>query len=394
MTTKITQRTLASLEATGKRQFIRDAETVGFLIEVSAKGKATYCVEKRIKGQRSAKHIRVGDVDLVPLVDARAEAKKLLLQASQGVDPRFQADREEPAPETLSGALKTYLSVKRHTLRESTLKDYQKTFNNCLGDWKDLPTRQLSKRMVQDRYAELLEEKSPAYVNKTFRNLSAVLNFHDITPNPCDILSKKGLRVQSQPRTRFLSGREIYDIMQTRSTFKLRVTNILLFLLLTGLRKSEALKLTWGDVKDGQIFIRDTKNKKDHVIPLVGLIKETLGERRSDDKPVFGYTDASLRTAVDKFKDVHPFKEDWTLHDLRRTFSEHMNLIGYSEQDIAVANNQASIGVTRKHYLAGQLAKQELLIRMYRDLEAQYTYYQYDNGGSIRKVPDDWEPID
>jgi len=392
MTAKITQRTLASLEATGKRQFIRDAETVGFLIEVSAKGKATYCVEKRIKGQRSAKRIRIGDVDLVPLVDARAEAKKLLLQASTGVDPRFQADKEEPAPETLSGALETYLTLRKHKLKESTARDYRKTFNNCLADWKDLPTRQLSKGMIRTRYAELIATKSPAYVNKTFRNLSAILNFHDINPNPCDVLTKKGLRVQSQPRTRFLSGREIYDVMQIRSTFKHPVTNILLFLMMTGLRKGEALKLTWADIKNGQIHIRDTKNKKDHVIPLVGILEELIGKSGAEEKLVFGYTEASLRTAVDKFKEDYPFKEDWTLHDLRRTFSEHMNLIGYTELDIAVANNQTSYGVTRKHYLAGQLAKQELLTRMYRDLEAQYRYYEYDHGGAIKKVPDNWEP--
>ncbi|WP_417605094.1 tyrosine-type recombinase/integrase [Primorskyibacter flagellatus] len=393
MPTKITQRTLASIEATGKRKFIRDTDTRGFLIEVSAKGKATFCVEKRIKGQASAKRIRIGDVDLVPLVDARQEAKRILLQASQGFDPRHAQVDEDPLPETLLGALQAYTNIKQHSLKASTLNDYNKTFSNCFSDWKSLPTRQLSKRMVQDRYSELLAEKSPAYVNKAFRNLSAILNFHDITPNPCDILTKKNLRVQSQPRNRFLSGREIYDIMQVRSTFKVRVANILLFFMLTGLRKSEVLRLTWADVKEGQIYIRDTKNRKDHVIPIVGLIGELLEDRRADNKLVFGYTESSLRTAVDKFKARHPLKGDWTLHDLRRTFSEHMNLIGYTEQDIAVANNQSGHGVTRKHYLAGQLAKQQLLKKMYTDLESQYRYYEYDHGGQVRKVPENWEPV-
>ena len=123
---------------------------------------------------------------------------------------------------------------------------------------------------------------------------------------------------------------------------------------------------------------------------MVGALKELVGKRKQDDEKVFPFTSNSLRTALDKFKAQLDFKEDWTIHDLRRTFSEHMNLIGYGEQDIAVANNQSSGSVTRSHYLQGQLAKESLLKRMFTDLQLQYDYYYRDHGGEVQKVPKGW----
>ena len=396
MQVKFTQRLIAGLTPTGKRQFIRDTDLIGFGIEGSAKGKFSYFVETRVKGSGKTRRVQLGNVDHVSLDDARQEARKLLMEAKRGTDIRFQQEEEETVPETLGAALDEFFTAKQHKLAPSTLADYKKTFNNCLKDWRDLPTKQLNRTMVQKRYLELLDQKKPAYVNKVFRNLSSVLNYNGVRPNPCEVIRDKDLRVQTEGKTRFLSGYEIHTVMQWHFTFRPRITPLLLFYMLTGVRRNEALGLTWDDIYDGKIHFTKVKNKKAHFVPLVGVLKDLLGERptESTGKKVFEYTDASLRTAFDKFKKQVKFKEDWSIHDLRRTFSEHMNLIGYSEGDIAVANNQASTTVTGRHYLGGQLAKESLLRRMYEDLQWQFEYYYRDNGGDVRKVPDGWMPAD
>ena len=48
------------------------------------------------------------------------------------------------------------------------------------------------------------------------------------------------------------------------------VADYLVTLLLTGLRKSEALNLRWSDVdlKDQSIHIPNTKNNEDHIFPI------------------------------------------------------------------------------------------------------------------------------
>jgi len=213
----LTQRTLARLEpeGTGKRYFVYGSNPVGLGIEVSAKGKASYFVEIRIKGRRSATRKKIGSVDLISLSDAQAEAKAMLGDAAKGIDFRYSAQEEEIKPETVGYALKQHLTEKRHSLRDSTIRDYQKTFNNCFSDWRTLPLQQLTKKRVTDRYLELRDSgKSSDYVNKAFRNLSSTLSYYDVEPNPIRVLKQKGLRQSGKARERFLSQDEIVQIMQ------------------------------------------------------------------------------------------------------------------------------------------------------------------------------------
>jgi hypothetical protein len=83
----------------------------------------------------------------------------------------------------------------------------------------------------------------------------------------------------------------------------------------------------------------------------------------------------------------------FTTHDFRRTFSEHLNLCGYSELDIAVANNQSSTNVTKKHYLGGELAKASLQVKMLTDLQNQFEFYLHGDSKSNnpQKAPARWE---
>lgn len=395
VSSKITQRTLASIEPTGKRHFLRDSDLVGFGIEVTAKGKATYFVETRIKGRGNVVRKQLGSIDHLPLLDARQEARKHLLEAKRGTDIRFTGQEEEPLPDTLGAALTAHIQAKRNTLSPATVSDYQKTFHNALGDWKDLPVRQLSRGMVSKRYTELLGRYSGAYVDKIFRNLSSTLAYHGIHPNPCKVISDKSLRAPVKAHERALTPREIHTVWQEHMTFKPKVTRVLLFYLLTGLRRSEVINLTWANIHDDHAYILQSKNHRPHTIPLTGRLKTLVGTRGDATDRVFGYTEASLRTAFDKFKARVKFHEDWHIHDLRRTFAADLQLLGYSEAEIGIAINHAPASVTGKHYRGGTRNKSWLLSKMYADLQDQHGYYEYNDGDfEVRPMPPNWEPID
>ncbi|MDG1739768.1 MAG: integrase family protein [Paracoccaceae bacterium] len=302
MQERITQRTLARLdpEGTGKRYFVYGSNPVGFGIEVSAKGKASYFIETRIKGRRSATRKKLGSVDLMSLSEAQALAKALLGDAAKGVDFRYAPNDKEFIPDTVGYALEQHLKEKRHSLRENTIRDYQKTFNNCFSDWRTLPLQQLTKQRVKDRYLELRDAgKSSDYINKAFRNLSSTLSYHDIEPNPTRVLKQKDLREAGKVRDRFLSQDEVVEIMQRHSissrhlpdgsTRVPKITRVFLFFMLTGLRKEEVLRMRWINISDGYLTITGdlTKNKKPHKMPLVGSLKTLVGERGADDDRVF-----------------------------------------------------------------------------------------------------------
>ena len=192
-------------------------------------------------------------MDIISLSDAQAEAKAFLGDAAKGVDIRYSAAEEDILPKTVGYALEMHLNEKRHSLRTSTINDLQKTFNNCFSDWRTLPLQQLSKKRVKDRYLELRDTgKTSDYVNKAFRDLSSTLSYYDVEPNPIRVLKQKGLRQAGKARKRFLDQEEVVHIMEHHSTVSIhgpnktqvpKITRILLFLMLTGLRKAEALGL-------------------------------------------------------------------------------------------------------------------------------------------------------
>ena len=155
--------------------------------------------------------------------------------------------------------------------------------------------------------------------------------------------------------------------------------DLLMFYLLTGCRLNEALKLKKSDYDytDETITFRGTKSGRDHTIPCTGWIKRIV-ERyadTSDESRLFPFTPSQHRRQFDIHKGILGFRQDWTTHDLRRTFAEHCQLIGIDQHVISSALNHAPVGVTSTSYLGGGLAKRHMLSEVYAQLQRQYSAY-------------------
>ncbi len=275
MQEQITQRTLARLdpEGTGKRYFVRGSNPVGWGIEVSAKGKASYFIETRVTGRRSATRKKIGSVDIILLSDAQAEAKAFLGNSAKGVDIRYSAAEEDKPPKQLVMDLRCTLT-RSATHWGQALPTTTRKHLIIFSDWRTLPLQQLTKQRVKDRCLELRGTgKTSDYVNKAFKDLSSTLSYYDVEPNPIRVLKQKGLRQAGKARKRFLDQEEVVHIMEHHSTVSIhgpnktqapKITRILLFLMLTGLRKAEALGLRWRDIQGGffTIYFDMTKTLK------------------------------------------------------------------------------------------------------------------------------------
>jgi integrase len=140
-------------------------------------------------------------------------------------------------------------------------------------------------------------------------------------------------------------GREYRDYYQT--------------LLLTGLRRSEVLGLTWDslDFNTRTLTITDTKNREPHTLPLSGYLLELLRERkaRSPNGYVFSAPDGER---ISNFRDVTRYIEERcglhvTLHDLRRTFAtiaEGLDIPAYALKRLL--NHKQSSDVTAGYIVA------------------------------------------
>jgi integrase len=159
--------------------------------------------------------------------------------------------------------------------------------------------------------------------------------------NPVDRLSKNRSWYKVERRRTLLKPHELKPWYEATLKLNQEVTrDYLHFLLFTGLRRSEASRMTWDDVDlaGGTFVIPDTKNKEPHHLPLSDFIRELLERRlaQSESQWVFPSPrkDGPLtepRTAVAKVTEHCGIA--FQLHDLRRTFitiAESLDIPAYA----------------------------------------------------------------
>ena len=402
--TSINQRTLNQIEATGKVYFIRDNDLKGFGIKVTARGKATFIIEGRIKGSRTTR-VSIGDVDFVSLREARTEAHLKLGRMKKGEDLNFTTAIETNPHDSLHKHIEGYIDTKTN-LAKGTRDGYRNVLNKFFKDWMNMPVEAISPRLVQDRRIKLLKEGlSEDYVNRGFRTLKVILNTADLPhQNPVSKFYKQfSLSLQSTNKQHFLKADDIVRLVLDLYDEKIQlpwhrekgfmldhppIASFLWMLLLTGARKTEMLDLRWEDINEDTILIKETKNSREHLIPNAGMIKdvlefvESLDTKKEPTDRVFGMTYSKYRTAFE------PYRKDmgFTAHDLRRTFAEHSNLCGFDDNMIGMALNHKTISFQRKTYMSGQLAKAHLMRDMFLTYQKQIAYYI--ESFSQQKAPD------
>ena len=149
--------------------------------------------------------------------------------------------------------------------------------------------------------AKFAEIKSPSRANYTMRLLRALFRYARsirdaegrpiITSNPVDVLSQRRLWHATPARRDIVKPVELPEWWKAVKALDSEanhhnadaVRDWLVFLILTGLRRGEASRLTWDDVdlKAKTFTIQDTKNREPHTLPLSDHLFEMLKRRRA-----------------------------------------------------------------------------------------------------------------
>jgi integrase len=163
---------------------------------------------------------------------------------------------------------------------------------------------------------------------------------------------------ENNRRTRFLSEDEIDKLLEACSTKIIKfpeskkhvkqmtrkdpdyLLDIVECAIHTGMRKGEILSLKWEQIRDGFIYLRETKTNEPRQIP----INETLDEvfkriRRKQHLTsdyVFTYLGKSIKDVKTAFNAAvkRAGIEDFRFHDLRHTFASQLLLHGGSLKDV------------------------------------------------------------
>lgn len=352
----------------------RDAPT-GFGVKI-AKTKKTYIVQRRVSGGKVIK-AKVGNVSDFSNIDmAREEARNLIQIAKEtGQNPNKVARLRLASEITLSEAFSQY---REHLLgrptpaKPNSLKVFDKAVR-MLSLWKNRKVRDLSGQEIIHKF-DCIAAKTRTTAEQTFRWANVAVNHvilfeehnaasqkrnTNLSHNPFSILKlNKKYRSRTQLETAYKAKnvRKPLSIKDTMGPWlnaingrriKNRTGCDYLFLsTLWGSRKNEGTNLKWRhliddaeaasssyvDIKNRIVFFRNTKNGKDHDLPITDAAYEILLQRKDligngkNAKWVFPaeskhsktghYSDSkSLLIYVCEDADIKKIG----LHDLRRT---------------------------------------------------------------------------
>ncbi len=157
---------------------------------------------------------------------------------------------------------------------------------------------------------------------------------------------------QDQTGKPFIEVNPVYKLSQTKAWFRIArrqtvikayelgswvkavqllantdIRDYFMVVLLTGLRKEEALKLRWSDVdfEEKTFVIREPKNHRDHTLPMSDFIFDVFKHRKAISVSDFVFANKrgqviyNFRYAMAKLKEATGI--EFCIHDLRRTFA-------------------------------------------------------------------------
>jgi integrase len=173
---------------------------------------------------------------------------------------------------------------------------------------------------------------------------------------------KKGKRLmfrENNHRLRFLSEAEIEALLQACDDLKANSPHlrpIVETALLTGMRRGEVLSLKWEQIRNGFIYLQETKANKARQIPINDRLAEVFREVRRGNHLKSPYVFCDFRgnrfQAVKRsFATVckRAGLENVRFHDLRHTFASHLVMKGASLKAVQELLGHADIKMTMRY---------------------------------------------
>jgi integrase len=213
---------------------------------------------------------------------------------------------------------------------------------------------------------------------------------------------KSLLMKENNKRMRYLSEDEIDRLLEACQSRK-HLHRIVMCALHTGMRRAEILKLKWNQVRDGFIYLRETKTNESRQIPindqLAMVFKEIRKEQGLSSEYVFTYKPNAWKLfekgkAAGHIKErpLHRIErgfyaalekagiEDFRFHDLRHTFASHLIMKGASLKEVQELLGHKDIKMTMRYAHLSQENKKKA-INLLNDLTTKTTCHKMSQIG-------------
>jgi integrase len=317
----------------------------GFGLRIMKTGRKSYIVRGRL-GQEQLTDT-LGTTLLIPRVEtARQRARKWLLLVQEGQDPRAirraKVEQEkieaEAATNTVAKLADEYLEYSKTKHRASTHQETARLLRRflALSGLADRPAAAITRRDI-NAFNNELQDGQPGRIERSNMILALSRAFTwaikrdrcGVESNPCINIELK----KAGSRSRVLSDTEIRTFWSAADQLGYPAGPLLKLLLVLGQRLNEVGRATWSEIdlerKVWELPAERVKNKTAHSVPLSPLAISILASlprfkdcdflfTANGDRAFTGYHYAKTVVARAMNDDT------WTLHDLRRSMTSHM----------------------------------------------------------------------
>jgi integrase len=376
-----TEKTVAAL-----KESAWDADSRGLGVRVHPTGRKQYILGARMPGQKFTR-IKLGEVGIISLAEAREKAQRWRRFIADGIDPREEEKRLAEARRlaqarkratTLAAVARRFIETKLSAERRGG--EVERIIRReLLPELGDRPIAEISKGEIKSLIEDIVSRGAPYTARHTLEAAKRLFSWaveeddYGITASPVDRLKPKTIIGEKKPRKRVLNDEEIFAFWRAVKRLPEPYRPALQLLLLTGARHREVTEMRWREVKGSVWTVPAERFKSDseHIVPLsdgaLAVLSEIPRFKRGDY--VFSTTGGKLPTVIsDKIKRrldalmLRTLKalarkrgEDaeqvelapWVIHDLRRTLRTGLAKLRVSDDIAEMAIGHGREGLER-----------------------------------------------
>jgi len=204
---------------------------------------------------------------------------------------------------------------------------YKNYINTVFGDSE---VQNISSLDVNRLRLKIKKKKAPATVNNVMELLRRIINFgikNQLCPRPPFIIS---IPKVNNIKTEDLTSKQLKKLLIVlKESNEIQASNLMKFVLFTGIRRGEAFRLKWDDIdfEHNNIWLRDPKGAIDQNIPINHTAKDILKKHLRTESPyVFpgrnGGQRVDINKQVNEIKKRAGLPKDFRpLHGLRHTYA-------------------------------------------------------------------------
>ena len=317
-----------------KREDYRDTVVPGLVLRVNKSGSKTFSFHKRINGKM--KRLTIGQFGPFSLNDARERARQVLYEVETG---KFEQNTgiEVEAKPTLGDVIPDYIEkyAKIHN------RDFERKEAH-LAKFTTLHGKRLNeiKRADVVKACDTIQKSAPIGVNRTLANLKHLMSW-SVERGIIDTSPIAGMKPPSKekPRERVLSDDELCMLWEACDDEGYPFGDCMKLLILSGQRRAEVAEMRWSelDLENRLWTLPSTraKNGRQHTVPITNAMLDVLRKvpkflgsdfvfTTKGTTPISGFGRLKKRLDQSLPEDAEP----WTPHDLRRTMSTNMAMLG------------------------------------------------------------------